>query len=378
MVNNIRVPTVSVRPVTGRGEFRQFINHPYRRHARDPHWVPPLRWGERERLTPRKNPFFAHADVQLLLAWRDGRVAGRIAAIDDRLHNETHRDNTAMFGFFEADDGEVATLLLAAAEQWARGRGRACLRGPLNPSLNDHAGVLIDGFDTDPMILMPHNPRDYGALIEAAGYHKAKDLFAWIYRIDRDPPPVFARLAERLRQKHGLTVRPFNVKEFEREADRLRELYAAAWQHNWGFTAPTPAEFARLAHEMKPIFDPRIAVCAEDRGRMIACVVGIPDVNQALKGTGGTLFPTGLLRLLLRSNYIDQLRVILLGVDPAYRSLGLFPVLMVELHRQAHLAGYRRMEFSWTLEDNIDVNQPAESAGATRYKTYRIYEKALG
>lgn len=377
MVNNIRVATVSVRPVSGRREFRDFINHPYRRHARDPHWVPPLRWGERERLMPRKNPFFDHADLQLFLAWRGREVVGRIGAIDDRQHLETHRDNTAMFGFFEAVDAPTAARLLAAAEDWARARGRAQLRGPLNPSLNDHAGLLIEGFDTDPTILMPHNPPEYAAFVEAAGYRKAKDLLAWIFPIEADPPPMFARLAERLRQRHRLTIRPFNLNEFEREAERLRELYIAAWQHNWGFTAPTPREFARLAHEMKPIFDPRIAVCAEDRGRMVACVIGIPDINQAMKGTGGTLFPTGLIKLLRRKRYIDQLRVILLGVDPGYRSLGLFPVLMIELHRQARLAGYRRMEFSWTLEDNIDVNQPAEYAGATRYKTYRIYEKAL-
>ncbi len=377
MDNNSRVPSVSVRPVNGRGDFARFINHPYERHQADPHWIPPLRWSERERLTPRKNPFFDHADVALFLAWRGERVAGRIGAIDDRLHLDTHHDNTALFGFFEADDQPTATALLTAAEGWARARGRQRLRGPINPTLNDNAGLLVDGFDADPTILMPHNPPEYAAFIEAAGFRKVKDLFAWIYHVDREPPRTIARLAERLRERLGVAIRPFRVAEFDREAARLRELYTAAWEHNWGFTAPTPAEFARLAHEMKPIFDPRIAVCAEAADRMIACVVAIPDVNQALKGTGGTLFPTGLLRLLLRRRYINQARVMLVGIDPEYRLAGLYPVLMLELHRQALAAGYKRLEFSWTLEDNRDVNGPAEQAGARRYKTYRIYEKAI-
>src|SRR5262245_37312934 len=241
---------------------------------------------------PRKNPFFEHADVQLFLARhddRDGQIVGRIGAIDDRLHLETHRDNCAMFGFFEAEDRETAAALLDAAEAWARQRGRTALRGPINPSLNDNAGLLVDGFDTDPMILMPHNPPEYASFIESAGFRKVKDLFAWLYSIDREVPPIVARLAERLRRKHRLIVRPFDVGDFAREADRLRELYNSAWERNWGFTAPTPAEFARLAQEMKPIFDARIALCAEAPDRtMIACAVAIPDINQALKGTGGT------------------------------------------------------------------------------------------
>ena len=370
--------SVAVRPVVGRRDFRAFIDHPYQRHASDPHWIPPLRMGERERLTPKTNPFFAHADVQLFIAWRGDRVAGRIAAVDDRVHLETHHDNTAMFGFFEADDLAVAGALLESAEGWARARGRSALRGPINPSLNDHAGLLIDGFDTDPMILMPHNPPEYAAFIEAAGYRKAKDLFAWLYDLTSDLPPLITRLADRLRQRLAVTVRPFSLKEFAREAEHLRSLYCAAWEHNWGFTAPTPEEFARIASEMKLILDPRIAICAEVDGRMVACAVAIPDINQAMKGTGGTLFPTGLIRLLRRKRYIDQVRLLLLGVDPAYRSAGLYPLLLVELHRQGSAAGYRRAEFSWVLEDNRDINQPAEQAGARRYKTYRIYEKALG
>jgi hypothetical protein len=175
--------------VNGRRGIRRFVDYAYDRNAGDPHWVPPLRLAEHERLTPAKNPFFAHADVELFLAWRGDRVAGRIAAIDDRLHNHTHGDNVAMFGFFEADDDDATRALLDTVESWARARGRARVRGPINPSLNESAGLLVDGFDSDPMLMMPHNPREYAGFLESAGYRKVKDLFAWLYDLTGDPRP---------------------------------------------------------------------------------------------------------------------------------------------------------------------------------------------
>jgi hypothetical protein len=326
---------------------------------------------------PRKNPFFAHADVELLLAWRNGEVAGRVAAIDDRSHLAAHRDNVAMFGFFEAEDGEASRALLAAVEAWAVRRGRCGLRGPLNPSLNESAGVLVDGFDTDPMVMTPHNPREYAAFLESAGYSKAKDLFAWIYDIQAGVPPAVARLAERARKRAGITVRPLNVADFAREVERLRGIYSDAWAQNWGFVAPSVDEFRRLAAELKPIFDPRCAICAEHDGRIVGCAVALPDINQALKGTDGRLLPFGIVRLLRRRHYIDQARLLLFGVAAEFRTLGLYPLLIVELYRQLAGGPYRRIEFSWVLEDNVNINRPAEQAGARRYKTFRIYDKAL-
>lgn len=368
---------IEISRVESRRDFSRFIDYAYERNANDPHWVPQLRLSERERLTPKKNPFFAHADVELLLARRDGRITGRVAAIDDRLHNDKHRDNVAMFGFFEADDAATAQALLGAVETWARARGRSFVRGPLNPSLNESAGLLIDGFDTDPMILMPHNPREYAGFIESAGYAKVKDLYAWLWDLDRDPPDVVVRLAERVRERHRVTVRPFDLSEFTREVERLRRIYIAAWDRNWGFVPPTEAEFQRIASEMKPIFDARCAVAAEVDGRPVGCMVAIPDINQALKGTTGRLSPKTIWRLLTRRRYIDQGRVLLLGIEPEYRSIGLYPVMVMALREQAKGGPYRRAEFSWILEDNRNINQPAEQAGARRYKTYRIYQKAV-
>lgn len=368
---------LEVRAVSGRGDIRRFVDYLYQRNAADPHWIPPLRIGEFERINPSKNPFFAHADVELLLAWRGGTVVGRIAAIDDRLHHETHGDNLAMFGFFEAEDGAAAAALLAAVEQWARARGRTSVRGPISPSLNEMCGLLVDGFDTDSMLLMPHNPPEYGAQIEAAGYAKVKDLFAWIHLLQCELPALFARTARRLRDKHRITIRPLNLAEFTREVERLRAIYCTAWERNWGFVPPTAAEFRRIASELKPIFDPRCTVCAEVDGEMIACLVAVPDINQALKGTNGRLFPLGLLRLLRRKRYISQVRLLLLGIDARYRGLGLYPLLLAEWHRQLQGTEYTRAEFSWVLEDNRDINHAAAAASARQYKTYRIYEKTL-
>jgi hypothetical protein len=366
-----------VRPAVGRRELRRFVDYPYERHASDPHWIPPLRLSEFDRLRPAKNPFFAHAAVQLFLAWRAGRVAGRIAAIDDRLHNEVHADNAAMFGFFDAADRPAAHALLDAVESWARRRGRARARGPLNPSMNESAGLLVDGFDTDPMLLMPHNPPEYGEWIQSAGYRKLKDLFAWLYELDQKEPPLVRRLADRARRRHNVVVRPLDVREFAREAERMRAVYCGAWAGNWGFVPPTSDEFRRIASELKPIFDPRCAVCAEIDGRAVACAIGVPDVNQALKGTSGRLGPRTVVRLLLRRRYIDQVRLLLLGVLPEYWTHGLYPLLLSEFLRQMRGGPYRRAEFSWVLEDNRDINRPAEQAGARLYKRYRLYEKAL-
>jgi hypothetical protein len=355
----------------------RFIGYAYHRNRADPHWIPPLRIAERERLSPSHNPFFAHAEVALYLAWRGGAVVGRVAAIDDRLHNDTHKDNLAAFGFFEAEDADATRALLDAVETWARQRGRDTVRGPLNPSLNESAGLLVDGFDTDSMLLMPHNPPEYARFLEAAGYRKVKDLYAWLYDLDRGIEPIVARLAARVRERERILVRPLQLDEFQREIERLRLIYCGAWERNWGFVPPTPEEFQRLATELRQIFDPRFAVCAVVDGRPVACAIAIPDINQVLKGTGGRLFPLGLVRLLVRKLIVDQGRLLLLGVLPEYRQIGLYPLLLVELQRQVAGSSYRRVEFSWVLEDNRDINQPLEMAGARRYKTYRIYQKAL-
>jgi hypothetical protein len=225
---------------------------------------------------------------------------------------------------------------------------------------------------------MPHNPPEYAAFIEGAGYAKVKDLYAWIYDLSRRVSPEIERMADRIRSRHRMTVRPFDLTQFAKETARLREIYCGAWENNWGFVPPTDDEFRRLATEMKPILDPKCAVCVEVDGRPVACAVAVPDINQALRGTDGRLFPLGLIRLLGRKRIIDQVRLLLLGVLPEYRSSGLFPLLICELQKtMTNNTRYARVEFSWVLEDNHDINKPVERLGAVRYKTYRIYQKAI-
>ena len=208
------------------------------------------------------------------------------------------------------------------------------MRGPLNPSLNDSAGLLIDGFDDAPFLLMPYNPPEYAKYVENAGYEKVKDLYAWIYELALFNPKV-AELAERVKKRHQIVVRPIETKRMEEEIKYFLEIYATAWKDNWGFVPPTPAEAAHFANELKQILDPDFALCCEVAGVRAGCIVAVPDMNQVLKGTDGRLFPWGLLRFLFRRRLIDQGRLLLLGVLPEYRGLGLLPLMVHELGQRA-------------------------------------------
>jgi hypothetical protein len=357
---------------------KRFVELPYDLYAGDPHWVPPLRRDEHRRLSPRHNPFLAHAEMALFLATRDGRIAGRVAAIDDRAHNAFHHERLAWFGFFEATDSAAAASLLSTVEAWARQRGSTAVRGPANPSLNESAGLLLDGFDDDPYILMPYNPPAYASYIEDAGYAKIKDLWAW--EIDLTVPlgERIVRVAERVRKRHDVTVRRVNMRAYDEELARLVGVYRQAWEHNWGFVPPTDAEMTTLAADFKPFVDPDLVLFAEVAGRTVACVVVLPDVNQVLKRMKGDLLPFGLLHFLNRKRIINRSRLVMLGVIAQYRHLGFYPLMIAEIHRRGVANGYLRGELSWTLEDNDAINAGIEAAGGRRYKTYRLYEKPLG
>jgi hypothetical protein len=366
---------IEVSAAAGRDALAQFTDFPYEKYAGHEYWVPPLRQSERQRFVPGKNPFLEHADMQPFLAKQDGRVVGRIAAIIDHAHEAAHHDNIAAFGFFEANSEPAARALLGAVEVWARTRGRTAVRGPLNPSLNDTAGLLVDGFDSAPMLLMPYNPPEYAGYLTGAGYAKVKDLYAWIHDIGPYGERI-VEIGERVRKRYGVVIRSIDTSRMEEEIRSLLDIYARAWKENWGFVAPTPAESVHFARELKQVLDPAFVICAEIRGVRVACAVAVPDMNQVLKGTDGRLFPWGALRFLRRRRLIDQGRLLLLGVLPEYRGYGLLPLLVHELGQRAAGRAYKRVEFSWVLEDNMDINQPASQV-ARRYKTYRIYEKAL-
>jgi GNAT superfamily N-acetyltransferase len=371
-----RTFVITVKPVRDRAGRRRFVNFPYELYRRDPHWIPQPRVMEQARFRPR-HPFFEHADLQMFLAFDGGRLVGRIAAIDDHLHNRTHQDNLAAFGHFEAASESAARALFDAAEAWARQRQRSRIRGPLNSSLNETAGLLIDAFDDDPMVMMPFNPPEYAGYIERAGYCKVKDLYAWIIDLPGEAlTERWARVGARVRSRHGLTIRSVDMAAFDAEIERFVAVYCRAWRGNWGFVDPTPAEVRQLATELRHVVDTDLVIAAEVDGQMVGCGIALPDLNQVFKGTAGHLFPVGLWRLLARKRIITQVRLLLFGIVPEWRGNGLAAPVVVELLSRA-TRRYKRAELSWVLEDNELTNGSVASLGGRRYKTYRLYEKEL-
>jgi len=367
-----------IRPVTSRRDLGRFIDLPYRLHRDDPNWVPPLRLGEWERFNPKKNPFYQHARMELFLAERDGQVVGRVAAIDDDNHNATHGDNLAFFGFFEAADEGVARALLEHVEGWARKLGRSAVRGPTNPSMNDSFGLQIDAFDTPPYVLMPYNPPEYVGFVEAAGYGKAKDVYAWFFDHHSARTDRLAQLAARVGRRTPFRVRALDLKRFRDEVELVKRLYNDVWEKNWGFVRYTDAETERLAEDLRFIIDPEIVVFLELHGETVGLAVALPDANQVLRRIrGGRLLPFGFIHYLRRRKIINQARLPLLGVVKEHRHKGLELVLMHEVAKRSLARGYLKGECSWILEDNEPMNRGIEAAGATLYKTYRLYQKNL-
>lgn len=371
-------PSIIIRVVSTSRLRRAFVELPYRLYAGQGCWVPPLRRDEYRRIDPAHNPFLEHATLALWVAERQGQIVGRIAGIDDRLHNQTHREHVAWFGLFEAVDADVASALLQAVERWARARGSALVRGPANLSLNESAGLLVDAFDQPPRILMPYNPPTYPGFVEASGYVMVKDLLAWDIDIAGPVSGRIGRIASRVGQRHGITIRTADLAHFDRDLAIFQSIYDAAWEDNWGFVPPTDAEIRQLAVDLKPIFDPQLMLFAEMRGQTVACVIGIPNVNQVLARMNGRLFPFGFIHFLRRRTLVNELRLLLLGVVPEVRRIGLYPLMIQEIYQRAQAQGYVKAELSWTLEDNDLINTGIVAAGGYHSRTYRLYDKPLG
>ena len=325
-----------------------------------------------------KNPFYKHAAAEFFLARRNDEIVGRIAAIVNDHHNKEHNERAGFFGFFECiNDQSVADALFQAAAEWLKARGMATMRGPASPSVNDEYGLLVDGFDRSPVVLMPYNPQYYVELIEKAGFTKAKDLYAYYVNKETAITERLTRISEIVRKKEGLTFRSLNMKDFANEVKRLKDLYNRAWQYNWGAVPMTDEEFDALAKDLKPVVVPELVIIAEYKGTPIGFALSLPDLNIALKhNTRGYLLP-GLWRLFRYKKHIDFIRIIVLGVVPEYKNTGAGGVLFYETARRAVEHGYPHGEASWVLEDNTMMNRGAELLNAERTKTYRIYERAL-
>ncbi len=334
-------------------------------------------------LSRTRNPFFEHAEAEYFLAERAGEVVGRIAAISNRLHNETHGDRVGFFGFFESvDDQAAADALIAAAAAWCHERRHDVLRGPASFSVNDECGLLVDGFDSPPALMMPHNPRYYISLLERAGFAKAKDLLVYQGGSEDHYVPVPERLArgtELIRQRLGITIRPLDMKDFQGEVDRIKELYNGAWEKNWGFVPMTDKEIDHLAEQFKPVVIPEMVPMAEKDGKVIGFGIALPDLNVIFRGNRqGRLFPM-ILRLLwaLKMKKIRRARILLLGVTPEYRGKGIDAMLY---HWIWTRSGERKIywgEAGWILEDNPAMNAGLEKMTFRVYKTYRLYDRPI-
>ena len=375
--------SVSIRPVRTRRELKRFVKVPFRLHRDSEQWVPPLVFERMQFLDRKKNPWFEHGEAEYFLAERQGEVVGRVAAISNRLHNETHGDRVGFFGFFETvDDQALADALLQTAAEWCRGKGHDVLRGPASFSVNDECGVLVDGFDTPPTLMMPHNPRYYVTLLERAGFVKDKDL--WVYEggSEQHYVPVPERLArgtELIRQRMGITIRPLDMKHFDGEVERIKVLYNAAWEKNWGFVPLTEHEIDHLAEQFKPVVIPEMVPIAEKDGKVIGFGIALPDLNVVFRGNrSGRMFPV-ILKLLwaLKAKKIHRARILLLGVLPEYRGKGVDAMLY---HWIWTKSGEREIywgEAGWILEDNPAMNAGLEKMTFRVYKTYRLYDRPL-
>ncbi|HEX4815479.1 MAG TPA: hypothetical protein VFV66_22275, partial [Nonomuraea sp.] len=340
-------------------------------------WVPPLRTEARQLVSPQHNPFFAYGSAQLFLARRGARVVGRIAAVHNPRHNSRFGAADGFFGQFEcAEDPAAATALAAAAGHWLRARHLTSMIGPVNFTIHDECGILVDGFDSPPRVLMPYNPPYYGPLLEAAGLRKAKDLWAWRRRTHPFCERV-DRLVSRLERRGGLRVRPLDPADFDNEVARVRDVYNTAFDGLWGFVPMTEAEFGALARRLRPVLDPRLVLLAEAEGRPVGVAVSLPDLNQALPAAGGRLTPLALLRLRRAARAIDGMRSLVVGVLPDHRRSGVELLLYAAARRAAVAGGYREIELGWTLEDNAAVNSSLTAVGCVRAKTYRLYRAGL-
>jgi len=374
---------VQVERVEGRRGVSRFIDVAWRVQAgRSTPWVPPLRMAVRDALDTKGNPFYRDADLALFIATRDGRPVGRIAAVENRWHNRHHRDRVGFWGFYEClDDPEASAALFQAAERWLAERGLERSRGPMSPSMNHECGLLVDGFDTPPTIMTAWNPPYFGDLVERSGYAKVQDLLGYHLQAGDKlaVPDRVRRLAERTKRTTGVTFRRLDVSTLQQEARKVLELYNQAWADNWGFVPPSWEEFWHTAKDLKMVLAPDVSFVAETEEGVVGFMLIIHDVNRVLKhARSGRLWPWTIVRLLLGTRKLAFGRIILLGLTTEYRNRGLFPLFVYEASRRGLEVGTEGGEASWLLEGNAGIIAPLEAMGATPYKRWRIYEKAIG
>lgn len=371
MIKIVRVQT--------KQQLKQFIMLPYRLYKGDPNWVPPLIMDQQKFFDPKKNPYYQHSEVQLFLALDGDQVVGRISAQSNTQHNIEHDENIGFFGFFECEDNsEAARKLFDAAYTWNKERGFSSMRGPMNFSVNQEVGLLIDGFDTPPMVMMRHDKQYYQKLFEVWGMQKTMDLYAYLsYR--EEMPERIDRVAAAIEKRTGVQIRHLSKdkKQLRKDIETVFEIYTKAWEYNWGNVPMTKAEFDHIVEELLPIADPELIFIAEKDGHPAGFSLAMPNYNEVLKAMNGRVNPITLIKAMLAKRKISSARVITMGVIKEFQGRGIDSLFYYYAYKNGLPKGYYKGEFSWVLENNTMMIRVAEMLDAIPYKTYRIYDKAI-
>ncbi len=373
--------SIAIVKVDNNKQLMEFIDFPHELYKDDPNYVAELYIAAKELLSPKKNPYFKHSSVDTFLAYTKGKCVGRIAATVNNNYNKYHDSNVGYFGFFDCiNDLEVARALLTIAEDHCKREKVDRILGPTNLTTNDTAGVLVDGYDSPPVVQMTYNKPYYKDLLEALGYSKEMDMYAYkipTATVNQKALRLSKRIQERLESK-GTTFRNIVLKDFDNEVKAIREIYKSAWEKNWGFVPPTDEEFDFIAEGLKMVINPKFTFAAEENGKMIGFAVGLPDINEILvNNRRGRLFPTAIFKLLFGKNKTKNLRIVLLGVVEEHRKAGIEAVFFANFIKAAQENNIGFGEASWVLENNQMMVKSAENLNGEKYKTYRIYSKNI-
>ena len=370
---------IKIKTVQSNKDIKTFIKFAWKIYKGDPYWVPPLIFDKKKILSKEKNPFFKHAEMELFLAEKDGELVGRIAAIKNDLHNKNHNDKVGFFGFFECiNDQETANKLFDAAKDWLREKGFDTMRGPANPSSNDEYGMLLEGFDDVPRLMMTYNPKYYLDLCENYGMKKAKDLYA--YKIENQKlmqSDKLKRVAEIAAKRSGIKVYQLDMKTFASDLEKFKYVYNKAWAPNWGFVPLTEEEIDAMAKDIKQLIEPSLVIFGEIDNKLVGAALVMLDYNQIFKSMNGKLLPFNFLKLFMQKKKITWSRILTLGIIPEYQKRGLDAVFYWEIVNRAAKIGIFLGEASWVLEDNEMMKRGADVMNGEIYKKYRLYEIAI-
>lgn len=367
---------MEIKCVESQSDLMEFIKFPWKVYKNDPYWVPQLTSESKAILNLNKNPFWKHSELKMFLAENNNETVGRIAGVIDRNYIQFQDDNCGFFAFFDCiNDSSVARIMLDKVRNWLKGKGINKMIGPTAPSTNDEIGLLYEGYDSSPCLMMPYNPRYYHDLLLACGLKKAKDLYAYYLHAKALPRERLDTIANGVKRRiPELVIRTFNMKDFDNEIRIAREVYNSAWEKNWGFVPWTDEEFYWQCRKLKPLVVPEMVLVAIINDRPIGILIAVPDYNKVLKRLNGKLGPIGLVKFLWLKSKLNSARIMIMGVIKEYRMRGIEGLLYWHVIKNGLKLGYDHGEMSWILEDNQMMCRAAEMLGGKLYKKYRVYE----